>query len=217
MDQNNIIDLTSRRTKAGKRLDMGKINFQLDINQKRAAVATALLSVLFMVTLANTSVFSQDPQGTDTLSSRDPASADRAMASVPTGTSDWEDQMVSKLSKASDHVQMGRRPDQLEKLTLEFLEGKYAVRLENGKIRELSFTDTAAQVGPKFLKDRTAFLDQNRELLPVNFKNAVKAESKASNDEVVEGYDLLDKSSATVAKVWFRLDKSGHLLSMQVQ
>lgn len=219
-NQNNIIDLSQRRTKAGKGTEVESLNLKLDTNQLRAAIATALLSVVFLVTVTNNSLLSAEDVrvGEGTLSSRIPAS-DRQVASVPTGTSDWEDQMVSRLSKlsVSENLQVGRRPSSLERLTLEFLEGKYAVRLENGKIRELSFSDSS-QSGdrPKYVLDRTAFLDQNRDLLPVHFAESKRAGIKTNELEVIESYDLVDKSSATVAKVEFHMDKSGRLISMKI-
>jgi hypothetical protein len=218
--ENKVIDLSQRKTRKGKGLEMNRLNLRFQADQGRAALAMGLVSLLFLVTLANNSLLSApDVQvGSSSLSSRDPAS-DRSFASVPTGTSDWEDQMVSRLSKLSiaRDVQMGRRPSTLDRLTLEFLEGKYSVRLENGKIRELSFADSS-QSGdrPKYVMDRTAFLDQNRDLLPVPFQGAVKAGMVQDSEQTIESYDLVDKSSTTVAKVEFRMDKSGRLLSMKI-
>jgi hypothetical protein len=217
-EQNKVIDLSLRKTRKGKGLETNRLTLGLQADHFRAALATGLVSLLFLVTLANNSLLSVPDVQSANLSSREPSSV-RDVASVPTGTSDWEDQMVSRLSKLSisKDVQLGHRPSALDRLTLEFLEGKYSVRLENGKIRELSFSDSA-QTGdrPKYVMDRTAFLDQNRDLLPVIFQGAVKAGVFQNSEELIESYDLVDKSRSTVAKVEFRMDKSGRLLSMKI-
>lgn len=220
MQNNKVIDLSKRRTKGEDNQDERSLNLKLTVEQVRAGIATALVSLIFLVTLANNSLLSAPDvvinQGS--FAGSVPNAGGRAIASVPTGTSDWEDQMVSRLSKLSlsNSKEFGVRPSALDKLTLETLEGKYAVRLENGKIRELNFTNTGNDVA-KAINDRAAFINQNRDLLPISYNSMMKVESKNDGSGTVEAYELIDNTVANnKAKVWFRMDSAGRLISMKI-
>lgn len=220
MRDNKVIDLAKRRTKGEDNVDERSLILKLSSEQLRAGIATALVSLIFLVTLANNSLLSAPDVevGQASYASTVPRSGSRAIASVPTGTSDWEDQMVSRLSKLSlnNSKEFGVRPSALDKLTLETLEGRYAVRLENGKIRELNFANGGTEQATP-INDRAAFLNQNRELLPVSYNSLMKVESKTDGDDTVEAYELVDNTVANnKAKVWFRIDSSGRLISMKI-
>lgn len=222
MKENNVIDLSQHRvTNANGRKLKDNLKMRLDLEQAKVLVTTSLISVLFIVTLANNSIMSARPvvaDGSSSLSSRTPASL-RDPAAVPLGTSQWEDDMVARMAKldVSEVEKVGRRPSSIDRLTFEFLEGKYAVRLENGKINELEFSDGARSGDrPKYVNDRARFLEENRDLLPVQFSKSVIIDAKPSGAETVESYSLVNSADVTVAKVEFHLDSSGRLLSMKV-
>lgn len=238
MKDSNIIDLSQRRAENDNGSKTKEhLKLRLDLEQAKILVTTSLISVLFLVTLANNSLMSApvaQVHGESPLLGRGPASTrgqnqgqtqsqiqsqTRNVASVPTGTSQWEDEMVARMAKldVDDAEKVGRRPSSLDRLRFEFLEGKYAVRLENGKIDELEFADPS-QSGdfPKFVNDRVKFLEINRDLLPVQFVKSVRTKSAKQGDQTVERYNLLNTSDVPVAKVEFHLDSAGRLLSMKV-
>ncbi len=226
MKDNNVIDLSQRRAEANGGGSNGTkvedhLKMRLDFEQAKVLVTTSLISVLFLVTLANHSLMSAPAvvaEGEASAPPRGPAS-DRAPAAVPTGTSSWEDEMVARMAKldVDGGEKVGRRPSSLERLTFEFLEGKYAVRLENGKLNELEFSG-ASRAGdhPKHVNDRIRFLEDNRDLLSVRFAKSVRTISARQGDQTVERYNLLDKTDVPVAKVEFHLDSEGRLLSMKI-
>ncbi|MCM2283064.1 MAG: hypothetical protein NDI61_14575 [Bdellovibrionaceae bacterium] len=234
-DDTKVIDLSQRLTHLSQHSTLNTklkdLKMRIDAEQAKVLVTTSLISVLFLVTLANNALLSAPvatvmdeasmssvAAGEQVVSSRGPAS-ERNPAAVPTGTSQWEDEMVARMAKLelSASEKVGRRPSSLDRLTFEFLEGKYAVRLENGKIRELEFSD-AAQAGdrPKYVNDRRQFLNENRDLLPVQFVKSVRSETSRDGGELIESYDLLNTANVPVAKVRFHLDSAGRMISMKV-
>lgn len=210
--QTNVIDMTERIAVRDPYARFRDLKVRFDLEHAKIAVSTSLLSIVILVTLANNSLMSnaQDEQA--------PAGS-RSIASVPTGTSDSEDRLVAKLAKIDVKAEatLGRKPSSLENLTLGELEGKYAVRLQDGKLRELEFAEsTSNEDRPKHVNDREKFLDAHRDLLPVAFDKSMKVEAEQSESGSVETYQLINEFSMPVARVEFRMDLAGRLLGMRV-
>lgn len=216
--KSNVIDLSERKNnvKGPAQKLSANLKMRLDLEQMKVAVSTSLLSLVALVTLANTNIFSTSSE--DTVASHTRMS--RGIASIPTGTTDAEDALVERLAKKdlSESAVIGRRPSSIERLSLEVLEGKYSVLLAHGKIQELAFLSGGPEAGdrPKHINDLPGFFEGHRDLLPVDFEKTVKLGSAHEGLDVVETYGLLDKESATLAKVLVRLDSAGRLLSMRV-
>ncbi len=221
MKDSNIIDLASRVRNPVTLSRIKDLEMRIDAEQTKLLISTSLISILFLVSLANNSMLEPvDVVEVSSVELPSISSDGRGPASAPTGTSAWEDNVASRLSNMSlkEVAAVGRAPSLLEKLAFGFLEGKYTLRLESGKIRELAFTDSAHPgQQPKSLSDRVRFLTENRELLPVDFDRPQRIESHQSGDATVESYNLLNRSSIPVAKVRFHLDSEGRLLSMKVE
>ncbi|RYZ71804.1 MAG: hypothetical protein EOP05_11675, partial [Proteobacteria bacterium] len=169
--KNNVIDLTTRAQEPETIERMKSLKMRFDLEHAKFALSTSLLSIVVLVTLANKNLMSSD-------AGAEPVRAGRGIASVPTGTTDAEDSLVRVLAKKelSSHA-VGRRPSSLEKLSFGTLEGKYAVRLDNGKLAELEFSNNTGGDSetdrPKHIQNRAEFIDQNHELMPVAFDKAV--------------------------------------------
>jgi hypothetical protein len=214
--KNNVIDITAR-AQDGETIDrMKSLKARFDLEHAKIALSTSLLSVVVLVTLANKNLMSGD--------SAEPVRVSRAIASVPTGTSDAEDSLVRALAKKElgSHA-IGRRPSSLEALRFGTLEGKYAIRLsDEGKLAELEFTsnsesgDLSETDRPKHIQNRAEFISQNHELMPVAFDKAVWIEVEPSGDSTTEIYQLVNEVSRPVGTVEFKLDKAGRMLSMKV-
>lgn len=207
--KSNVIDMTERLqdTESGERMKSLKMRF--DLEHAKIALSTSLLSVVILVTLANRNLMTNEQP-------REVGS--RGIASVPTGTSEAEDSLVKSLAKHElASTALGRQPSSVEALAFGQLEGKYAVRLANGKLSELEFSDATAQGDrPKQIDDRGAFLDSHRDVLPVAYDKSIKVDSQMQGDNVVETYQLINPVSRPVANVEFKLDSSGRLLAMRV-
>ena len=216
---------------------LGNLRTRFEMQNAKLAVSTTLLSIVVIVTVANHSLLGRQSQGHE---SRDMASlitpenansmittsegGNRAIASIPTGTSEAEDSIVEKLAKKelSARSSFGHEPTELQKLTIGFLEGHYAVQLTNGKLRELQFSDTllsdASDSGPipKHVENLAAFIESNRNLLPVNFSKTIKLSERNEGDQVMQTFELVNQMSMPVARVEFVTDTSGGLLAMAV-
>jgi hypothetical protein len=219
----NVIDLSERRANTVEKSQglEQRLRLRLDMEQAKIAISTSLISIVVLTaTVANKSLWSTGSEQARGTASESSALADGssrniaslAAASVPEG----EVSLAHRLAVdglASD-TSFGRQPSTLDQLALGFLEGKYALFLEGGKIHGLQFNSQAdAGDAPKFV-DRIRFLEQNRSLLPVAFDRLARS---ASDEPGLEAYELLRNGvEAPLAKVEFRMDEAGRMLSMKV-
>ncbi len=208
-NKNNVIDMTERMETPDARERLKHLKVRFDLEHAKIALSTSLLSVVVLVTLANRNLMNNAPTE---------MKASRGIASVSTGTSEIEDSLVRSLAKHElDSNSMGRQPSSIEALAFGQLEGKYAVRMANGKLAELEFSDVTSQGDrPKHIDDRIGFLDSHRDLLPVAFDKSIKIDSQAQGESTIETYQLINEVSRPVASVEFKLDAAGRLLSMRV-
>lgn len=193
---------------------MKSLKTRFDLEHAKIALSTSLLSVVVLVTLANKNLMSSSDQA-------DQPRAGRGIASVPTGTTDAEDSLVKVLSKKELGAHsLGRRPSSLDSLVFGTLEGKYAIRLDHGKLQELEFSATVGADSesdrPKHIQNRAEFINQNHELMPVAFDKAVWIDRAQSGETTTEIYQLVNDVSRPVATVEFKLDQAGRMLSMKV-
>ena len=217
-DQNNVIDLAERRSEAqddgenAAASPNSRLRLRLDMEQAKIAITTSLISVVVLVTFANNSL----------LSFKEPAAANeggRSVASVASREEQTQAEtgLAKRLADSGlrDEDALGRKPSSLDQLALGFLEGKYALRLQQGKLQGLEYSSDEAGGQSPMLVDRVRFLEQNRELLPVSFDRLAKA---ASDEPRTELYELLrDGAQAPLAMVEFRLDEAGRMLAMKVR
>lgn len=211
--KDNVIDMTTRVQEPETIERMKSLKTRFDLEHAKIALSTSLLSVVVLVTLANKNLMSSDQA--------EPARASRGIASVPTGTSEAEDSLVKVLSKKElGSHSLGRRPSSLETLAFGTLEGKYAIRLDHGKLAEVEFTATSGSDSeadrPKHIQNRAEFINQNQELMPVAFDKAVWIDREKLGDSTTEVYQLVNEVSRPVATVEFKLDQAGRMLSMKV-
>jgi hypothetical protein len=202
--------MTERIQEPDARERLKNLKVRFDLEHAKIALSTSLLSVVVLVTLANRNIM--------TNGAAEPVRQSRGIASVPTGTSEAEDNLVRTLAKHDlDEASIGRQPSSIESLAFGQLEGKYAVRLANGKLSELEFSDVTSQGDrPKHIDDRGEFLDSHRDILPVAYDKSIKIDSQNLGETTLETYQLVNEVSRPVANVEFRLDAAGRMLSMRV-
>ena len=191
---------------------------RLDLEQAKVAIPMSLLSILAVVTMLNSQMFSA-PQSA-VIQSRDLASvseptegASRGIASVPTGTSAEEDSLVRRLGEEglSAGSTLGRKPTALESFTLGALEGQYDVMLDGQKVRALTLSPSAKPV-----EFGDQFLSQHREFLPANFDKVLQVGTEADDLGRHLTYQLINRLSLPVATVDVHVDPQGRLLSLKV-
>lgn len=206
-----VIDMTERMKSNGPIDRLKAMKVRLDLEQAKVAIPTSLLSIVIVVTLANSKLL----QGPDT-ESRELASSgqNRGIASVPTGTSEHEDQLVKSLAaKAlSDIAAVGKEPSALDRLTFETLEGKYAVHMDRAqKIESLQISPTRADQPVAF----GGFIEKNRQWMPA-FDKSIRVAQEKSEGGTHEVYQLVNKYSMPVAEVSVDLDKNGGMVGLTI-
>ncbi len=217
-----VIDISERiSARAASKNPIEKlkaIKVRLDLEQAKIAIPASLLSIVVVVTLANSKLLNAP----EIVQSREIASVgtviepSRGIASVPTGTSQSEDTLVKEMSnKALSQISsVGRSPSALEKLSLETLEGKYAIRMDEAqKISEIEISEN--QVTSPVAFD-SKFIEQNRAWMPVSFEKSVRIQRSQNGEGGRQTFHLVNGFSIPVARVDVRLDGSGHLLGMKV-
>lgn len=209
-----VIDINERLPSKDPLEKLKGMRVRLDLEQAKVAIPMSLLSILAVVTMLNSQMFS-GPRSAS-VQSRDLASEavpSRGIASVPTGTSAEEDSLVRRLGQEglSKGSALGRKPTALQRFTLGALEGQYDVMLDGEKVRALTLSPAARPVafGDKFL-------DQHREFLPAQFDKVLQVGNESDDQGRHMTYQLLNRLSLPVATVDVRLDAEGRLLSLKV-
>jgi len=193
--------------------------FRFTQQGRRVAVAASLILVFFVATVSNNIIFQEHAEvaGRSNLNSRSIASINgQAIGQMHL---DWEENLAERLSTPTTRgiASLGRHPTIEEKLRFGLLEGKYAVRYENGKVREIEYTHFGEEKSfPKYVNDRVAFIKKYQKLLPVEPKTIVSTGSEIKSNRIHESYNLLNEGKVIVASIKFELDVHGRLLSMKV-
>ena len=112
---------------------------------------------------------------------------------------------------------IGKNPTLLDEFRFGFLEGKYAVRLEEGSLSEVEFAMSEAHGDrPKYLTDKSEFLAQYKGLFAIGFERTVMKASIKVEGELLETFELVGPKSNPLAEVQFRSDAYGRLLGMKL-
>lgn len=221
-DSRKVIDISDRisaRLAAKSPIEKIKsMKVRLDLEQAKIAIPASLLSILVVVTLANSKLLDSP----EVVESRELASQgtliepSRGIASIPSGTSQGEDELIQAMSQKTlaEIAAVGRKPSALEKLSLETLEGKYAIRMDSSqKISEIEIAQN--QVDSAIAFD-SKFIENNRSWMPVTFEKSLRVESHDGDSGQKQTFHLVNKLSIPVARVDVNLDTSGRLLAMKV-
>lgn len=218
---NNVIDMTERIPENDQKARLKGMKVRFDLEQAKVAVSASLLSIVVLVTLANNNLMASSDDESPALQSMTQSS--RGIASVGHETAmpvQDSSKVIEELSKRelSSAASLGRAPSLVEKLAFETLEGRYAVRLENGKIKEIEFSDRHSGSGTeqaKKIQNLAGFLESQKALLP-SFDRSMKLGTEEGVEEKVETFQLVNGVSMPVAKVQFHMGSDGQLLAMHV-
>ncbi len=220
-ESRKVIDLTERieaRKSANGPLEKIKaMKVRLDLEQAKIAIPASLLSIVVVVTLANSKLLNApDAVQTRELASQGVSGQSRGIASIQSGTSQNEDELVRAMSTKTlaEIAAVGRKPSALEKLSLETLEGKYAVRMnESQKISEIEIS--ATQIANPVAFD-SKFIESNRAWMPVTYDKSIRVQNTESDSGARQTYHLVNSLSMPVARVDVSLDTEGRLLALKV-
>ncbi len=212
---NKVIDISERLQAKKSMSPLQKLKVRLDLEQAKVVIPASIMSILIVVTLANSKLLNGEPAiESATLASEGTLIQSRGIASIPSGTSDDEDRLVKEMATRSlgEAAAIGRKPTVLEKFAFEELQGKYAVRVNNGKLTELQLSPGSADP----VQFDSAFIERNRSLLPVTYEKSVRVGTEKLDSEVKEIYHLVNQLSMPMAELQVRLSDTHRLLGMRV-
>lgn len=179
----------------------------------------ALASVLFVVTLLNLTLSQNETkQNTRTIASVEATHSTRAEL--------WKADLLHKMVQVADRkmASVASRPTDLDQLRFGLLEGKYSLKLESGRITEIEFQESnQISERPKYI-DKAEFLTTYKDLVAADFETAQRVRRAIEDGKIVEEFELINSaskdrgptSSNVVARVAFKSDESGRLLSMKL-
>lgn len=186
-------------------------------NSKVSGVVVALSVILVASLAANR----WTPDG-----ERDLASNGRAIASVGEHAlqpeerdPQWEKTMAKDLAGRTPRelasLRLGERPSLEDKLRFSVLKSQYSVLMNEGKLSEISWTESATE-NAIYITDRSRFITQFRDLLPMHFSTVVSEHRQEGQRETFETFALMNENQTKVGEVRFGLDRYGRLLNVVV-
>ncbi len=184
-------------------------------------ILVSLLSLLFLVTLANGLYFTSS----DHLPTRQ---GERGLASVgdqprkhSSRRTKWEHEIAKSLSKkvGRSSASVGRPPTELQRLLFERLSGNYSVRLnKEGKLQEILFVDQDhSEDHLAYVENPVEFILDYKSMMPNSFADALKKSSQIVDNRKSEIYTLRDAAGLLVGEAHFELDLSGRLHKLLVR
>ncbi len=193
-------------------------NFELKQHRRKILTSVSIVSIVLGVTMVNKVLL--DRPGSDSGSLR-PSSPSRSIASL--GEMDgsknrdwtWERRMTNQLIESGSRApaSVGTKPSVEDQLQFGLLEGKYAVKIRNGKLENIRFVSLSEQ--PKYLVDRADFIEKYRGLIAHEFEEARLKDHTSSGRKTQETYALV-AGNRSVAEVSFELDLQERLLNFAV-
>lgn len=174
--------------------------------EQKAAVVLSIASVLLMTVFLNQWLVA----GPDSLT----GNSNRNVASFePTSfikDVKWEHDLAKRLSsdKSSLTANLAEAPTVRDELIFGYLEGKYGMKVGQGRIESLEFIDAQAGEHPMAINDKVDFLMKYSEAFGMNYNTVSMSEQSTANEQV---YTLVGSGNQIMGKAHFALDEEGRV------
>ncbi|AHZ86457.1 hypothetical protein AB1A81_05660 [Bdellovibrio bacteriovorus] len=121
----------------------------------------------------------------------------------------WEHDLAKRMAteKSTMAASLAEAPTLRDELVFGYLEGKYGMKLSQGRIESLEFIDAQAGEQPMAIEDKAGFLKKYSEAFGMNYAEV----SVASNAEGEQVYSLIDSSKQIIGKAQFVTDDQGRV------
>lgn len=188
-----------------------KKRLQDKAQEQKAVLVLSIASVLLMTVFLNQWLVN----GPDRSLS---GSGNRQVASFEPGVFakdiKWEHDLAKKISndKANLLANLAEKPTLRDELIFAFLEGKYGMKLNQGRIEKLEFIDAQAGEQPMAIDDKPAFLRQYAEAFGMNYSEA----SLTSTTDATQVFNLIDSDKTIVGTATFELDHQGRVQAIKI-
>ncbi len=208
---NNVLQLRLRTNLLNNRASLATESRRF----QNIVASGALATTLFLVTILNFALSSHIET---------PVAQSRGIASVApmvdNEISNWDKSVLKRMAQQTERkmASISSKATELDQLRFGLLEGKYALKLEDGKISEILFQDSAGSTSrPKYIDSKDEFLNQYRGLIKSDFSTASRVGEKIDNGNIVESYQLIGPKSSPVAVAKFTSDQYGRLISFRIE
>ena len=126
----------------------------------------------------------------------------------------WEHDLARELSQKDlqDSAKLAEKPTMRDELIFGYLQGKYGMKLAQGRIESLEFIDAQAGEQPLAIAKKADFLLSYRDAFGLDYRQA--SLSQKSNAEEV--YNLVNDNKAIVGSAHFALDDQGRVVSVKI-
>lgn len=181
-----------------------KVRLQNKTQERKAVAALSIASVLIMTVFLNQWVTSgPDALATDgsrTIASYAPAAVVKDIQ--------WEHSLAKSLVSQEVRAQIAESPTLRDDLVFGYLEGKYGVKMAQGKIEALEFIDAQAGEQPLAIENKAEFLKRYARAFGYQFTEVSK-----TNDN--QTFHLIGTGNEIIGQAKFKVDDQGRVESLQ--
>lgn len=127
----------------------------------------------------------------------------------------WENELAKQISEnaQADGDVLASLPDIKEQLIFGFFEGKYGVRLAEGKIENIEFLNLESGEEPTMILDRHDFLTKYKEAFSIPYTQFQKLAFK----EGQESFKLYNQKNVQVGLAVFQLNQKNQVISLRFE
>lgn len=174
--------------------------------EQKAVLILSIASVLIMTVFLNQWLMQGPDSSLTSGGSRNVASFQPATFAKDVK---WEHDLAKKLAsdKSTLSASLGEAPTLRDELIFGYLEGKYGMKLAQGRIESLEFIDAQAGEHPMMINDKAEFLAKYSEAFGLNYAE-VSLVQKTDSEQV---YSLIDSSKQIIGKAYFVTDDQGRV------
>lgn len=174
--------------------------------EQKAVLILSIASVLIMTVFLNQWLV-QGPDALTTNGNRNVASFEPAAFAKDVK---WEHDLAKRLAsdKSTLSASLAETPTLRDELIFGYLEGKYGMKLAQGRIQSLEFIDAQAGEHPMTITDKADFLMKYSEAFGMKYNAVSMAQNSESGEEI---YTLVGSGKEIVGKAHFVHDEQGRV------
>lgn len=178
---------------------------------QKAVLGLSIASVLMVTVFLNEWLVVRNNVVAENQASRSVASLDQAAIA---NDIKWEHGIAGNLAKEEikNSSSLAEKPTVRDELIFGYLQGKYGMRLSNGKVESLEFLNSNAGDQPIFIENRQLFLKNFKAAFAHNFTQVAHVSTK----DGVEIYTLVDDSNTIVGRVELSLDSESRMTQLRI-
>lgn len=125
----------------------------------------------------------------------------------------WEHEVARQLASSHElRANLAEKPSLRDELVFGTLEGRYGMKIKDGRVESLEFVGSTSGDEPLIVKDRAAFLRKYSSVFATDFQDV----GLASAHDSTETWNLVDSSRTIVGQARLELDSRGRLKALNL-